>query len=184
MQAFEWEQQLTHRQPGRQAILVQFSWPSFEVASRQSEEHGYQEKVTSLPSLGGVGVTGVQAGLCGCRGGSVMSSRWAVEGLCAPPQVLQWLQEGAPCPFLLQGWGTFFFYLLDLSKGDRLCFEASLARSTGAALAPCRALWDRQLLGKLLHSWRHKVSWQDMEARGLHNHLTYSSHGRTGAQWN
>lgn len=41
------------------------------------------------PSLGGVGVTGVQADLCGCGVAAVMGSRQAVEGLCAPPQVLQ-----------------------------------------------------------------------------------------------
>lgn len=93
----------THRQAGRQASLVQFSWPPFEAASRKNKEQGFQEYGLSQSSLGGVGVTGVQAGLCGCRGAAVMGSRWAVEGLCAPPQVLQGLQEGASCPLLLQG---------------------------------------------------------------------------------
>lgn len=166
----------THRQAGRQASLIQFSWTPFEAASRRSGEHGCQEMGMSHSSLGWVGVTGVQAGLCLCGGAAVMGSRWTMEGLCAPPQILQGLQEGTTCPLLLQGWGTLFFYLCDLSKSDRLCFEASLARSAGAALASCWALGDRQLLGKLLHGWGHKVSWQDMEARGLHNHLTHSSH--------
>lgn len=173
----------THRQAGWQ--IGQFG--SVQLASFWSgvkEKQGFQEDGLSQSSLGGVGVTGVQAGLCGCRGAAVMASRWAVEGLSAPPQVLQGLQEGATCPLLLQGWGAFFFYLCYLSKGDRLCFEASLTRSAGAALAPCRALGDRQLLGELLHSWSHKVSRQDVEASGLHNHLTHCSHGRTGAQWN
>lgn len=172
----------THRQAGRRASLVQFSWPLIEAASRQSEEHWCQRVGISHPSLGGVGVTGVQAGLCGCRGAAVMGSWWAVEGLCAPPQVLQGLQEGAACPLLLQGRGAFFFYLCDLRKGDRLCFEASLTGSAGAALASCWALGDGQLLGELLHSRGHKVCWQDVEARGLHNHLTHGSHGTTGAQ--
>lgn len=141
----------THRQAGRQASLVQFSWPPFEATSRRSKEHKCQEMGMSHHSLGGVGVTGVQAGLCGCGAAAVMGRRWAVEGLRAPPQVLQGLQEGATCSLLLQGGGTLFLYLCYLSKGDGLCFEASLARSAGAALAPCWALGDRQLLGKLLH---------------------------------
>lgn len=138
-----------HRQAGRQASLVQFSWPPFEAASRRSEEHGGQEMIQ--PSLSGVGVTGVQAGLCGCGGAAVMGGCWTVKGLCAPPQVLQGLQEGATRPLLLQWRGALFLHLCDLSKGYRLCFESSLTGSAGAALAPGRALWDRQLLGELLH---------------------------------
>jgi len=65
----------------------------------------------SNPSLSGVRVAGVQADLCGCGGAAAMGSRWAVEGLCAPPQVLQGLQKGATCPLLFQWRGTFFFYL-------------------------------------------------------------------------
>lgn len=136
----------THRQAGRQASLVQFGWPPFEAASRRSEERGW-----SPASLGGVGVTGVQADLCGRGGAAVMGGRRAVEGLRAPPQVLQGLQEGTARPLLLQGRGTLLFYLCDLSEGDRLGFEASLASSAGAALAPRRALGDGQLLGELLH---------------------------------
>lgn len=127
-------------------------------------------------SLGGVGVTGVQAGLRRCGGAAVMGSRRAMEGLRAPPQVLQRLQEGTACPLLLQGRGTLFLYLCDLSKGDRLCFEAGLARSAGAALAPRWALGDGQLLGELLHGRGHKVGRQNVEAGGLHDHLTHSSH--------
>lgn len=161
---------LTHRQAGRKASLVQFSQPLLK--RRQGEERlpgGVH------PSLGGVGVTGVQTGLCGSGGAAVVSS-WAVEGLRAPPQVLQRLQEGAACPLLLQGRRTFLFYLCDLSEGDRLGFEAGLSRSPGAALPSGWAFGDRQLLGELLHGRGHKVSWEDVEARGLHNHLTYSSH--------
>lgn len=33
----------THRQAGRQASLVQFSWPPFEAASRKNKEQGFQE---------------------------------------------------------------------------------------------------------------------------------------------
>lgn len=42
MQTFVEQQQLTHthRQAGRQASLVQFSWPPFEAASRRRENHG------------------------------------------------------------------------------------------------------------------------------------------------
>lgn len=86
-----------------------------------------------------------------------MGSWRAMEGLGAPPQVLQRLQEGPPCPLLLQGRGTFFFYLCYLGEGDRLRLEASLASSAGAALAPCWALGDRQLLGELLHGRGHDV---------------------------
>lgn len=171
----------TQRQAGRQASLVQFFWPPFEAASRWSKEHRCQEVGKSQLSLRGVGVTGVQAGLCGCGGTAVMDSWRAVEGLRASPQVLQGLKEGATCPLLLQGWGTFFFYFCNLSKGDRLCFEASFTRSAGATLAPCWGLGDGQLLGELLHGWGHEVGRQDVEAGGLDNHLTYSSH-RTGAQ--
>lgn len=64
---------------------------------------GGQEMGMSHRSLGGVGVTGVQADLCGGGGAAVMGGWWAVEGLCAPPQVLQGLQEGTTCPLLLQG---------------------------------------------------------------------------------
>ena len=183
MQIFVWKQQRTdtHRQAGKQASLVQFSWPPYGAASRRSKERRWEKVGVFQPSLGGVGVTGVQAGLCGCRGAAVVCSRWAVEGLRAPPQVLQGLKEGAPCPLLLQGRGTLFFYLCNLSEGDRLCFEASLPRSAWAALASRRSLWDRQLLWELLHGWGHKVGWQDVEARGLHNHLTHSSHWSKGS---
>lgn len=58
-----------HRQAGTQASLVQFSWPPSEAASRQSEEHLTQSSVRR------VGITGVQAGLCGCGGAVVMGSR-------------------------------------------------------------------------------------------------------------
>lgn len=167
-----------HTQAGRPVSVQLASVWSGIKAKRGTWEPGDMDMAN--PSLGGVGVTGVRAGLCGC--GGVMGSRWAVEGLCAPPQILQGLQEGTSCPFLLQGWGTFLFYLCNLSKGDRLCFEASLTRSAGAALAPCWALGDRQLLGELLHSRGHKVGRQDVEARRLHNHLTHSSHDKTGAQ--
>lgn len=156
----------THKQAGRQAGLVQFSWPPIGAACQEKSQH----------SLGGVGVTGVQAGLCGCRGAAVVGSWWTMEGVCAPPQVLQGLQEGTPCPLLLQGRGALFFYLCNLSEGDGLRFEAGLTRSAGAALASRRALGDRQLLGELLHGWGHEVGRQDVEARGLHNHLTHSSH--------
>lgn len=64
---------------------------------------GGQEIGMSGHSLGGVGVTGVQADLCGCGGAAVMGGRWAVEGLCAPPQVLQGLEERTTRPLLLQG---------------------------------------------------------------------------------
>lgn len=89
----------------------------------------------------------------------MVGSRRAVEGLRAPPQVLQGLQERATGPFLLQGRGTFFFHLCDLSEGDWLRFEASLSRSAGSALAPRRALGDRQLLGELFHCRSHQVGW-------------------------
>lgn len=97
----------THTQAGWQTGQfgsVQFSWPPFEAASGRSEEHGCQEGGTSHRLLGGVGVTGVQAGLRRRGGAAVMGGcRRAVEGLRAPPQVLQGLQEGPTCPLLLQG---------------------------------------------------------------------------------
>lgn len=74
-----------------------------------------------------------------------------MEGVCAPPQVLQGLQEGPACSLLLQGRGTFFFYLCNLSESDGLCFEAGLASAAGAALASGGAFRDGQLLRELLH---------------------------------
>lgn len=85
----------TQRQAGRRVSLVQFSWPPSEAVSRCCRGS------RSQPSLRGVRVTGVQAGLCGCA--AVVGSWRAVEGLCAPPQVLQGLKEGAARPLLLQG---------------------------------------------------------------------------------
>lgn len=128
------------------------------------------------PSLGGVGVAGVQAGLRR-RGVAAVLGGWrAVEGLRAPPQVLQGLQEGPARPLLLQRRGTLLLHLRDLSEGHRLRFEAGLARSAGAALAPRWAFGDGQLLGELLHGRGHEVGRQDVEAGGLHDHLTHSSH--------
>lgn len=109
----------------------------------------------NLSSLSGVGVTGVQAGLCG--GAAAMGPRLAVEGLGAPPQVFQGLQERATGPFLFQGGGTFLLHLGDLCEGDGLGFEASLAGPAGATLALSEALGNGQLLGELLHGSGHKV---------------------------
>lgn len=119
------------------------------------QEYWSQKTSVLNPSLGGVGVTGVQAGLCGCR--CAVGSRWAVEGLCAPTQVLQGLQKGAACSLLFQWGGTLLFYLSDLSKGDWLGFEAGLPRSAGATLALRRTLGDGQLLGELLGSSGHQL---------------------------
>lgn len=168
----------THRQAGWWVDQFVISSVGLCLKWRMMSEHRSSEMWTSNPSLGGVGVTGVQAGLCRCRGAAALGSRWAVEGLRAPPEVLQGLQKGAACPLFLKGGGPFFFYLCDLGEGDGLCFEASLPRATGAALALCWDLWDRQLLGELLHSRGHQVSWQDVKAGGFHCHLTHSSHGR------
>lgn len=169
----------THGRAGEQASLGQFSWPLFEAASQQNEAtagDGHAPPPPSLPSLGGVGVTGVQACLCGRGGVAVMGARRQVEGLCAPPEVLQGLQEGTTCPLLLERRGALLLHLCDFGKGDRLGLEASLAGPAGAASALRRALGDRQLLGELLHGRGHKVSWQDVEAGRLHGHLTHSSH--------
>lgn len=145
----------THRQAGKQASLVQLGWPPFEAASRWSKERCRENVSISPSSLGGVGVTGVLAGLRGCGCAAVVGSWWAVEGLCTAPQVLQGLKEGAACPLLLHRRGTFFFYLCNLSKGNRLGFESGLARSTGAAFALSRAFRYRELLGELLHGRGH-----------------------------
>lgn len=116
-----------------------------------------------VESLGGVGVTGVLAGVCG--GGSLVGAGGEeVQRLCAPPQVLQRLQEGAPRPLLLQGRGALLLYLSDLSERHGLRLEASLAAAAGTALTPGRALGDRELLGELLHGRGQEVSGQDVEA--------------------
>lgn len=83
-----------YTQAGRQTgqfASVQFSWPAIRSGAPGER------------SLGGVGVTGVQAGLHGCRGAAIGGSWRAVEGVRAPPQVLQRLQEGATRSLLLQG---------------------------------------------------------------------------------
>lgn len=145
----------THAHTGRLADRpVWFSSVGLHLKRHQGEARNTRgrEVVTSQPSLSGVGVTGVQAGLCGRGGAAVMGSWWTMKGLCAPPQVLQGLQEGATRPLLLQWRGAFLLHLCNLGEGDRLCFESSLTWSAGAALAPGWALRDRQLLGELLHS--------------------------------
>lgn len=150
---------------------------SVRFASIRSSVGGGGSVSSSSSSLGGVGVTGVQASLCGRGGVAVVGGqRGAVEGLCAPPQVLQRLQEGASCPLLLQRRGALLLYLGDLGEGDGLRLEAGLAGPTGAALAPGGALGDGQLLGELLHGRGQQVGRQDVKARGLRGHLTHSSH--------
>lgn len=75
-----------HTHTGRLAERpVWFSSVGLHLKRRHGEA---RNEGAGYHSLGRVGVTGVQAGLCGCRGAAVMASRQAVEGLCAPPQVL------------------------------------------------------------------------------------------------
>ena len=82
----------------------------------------------------------------------VAAGWWTVQSLGASSQVLQRLQEGAASPLLLQGRGALLLHLRYLRKRDGLRLEAGLPGPAGAALAPCGALGDRQLLGELLSS--------------------------------
>lgn len=125
-----------YRQAGGEGHLSSVWLASVIKVERGTSEPGVQ----NVSSLGGVRVTGVQAGLCG--GAAAMGAWRAVEGLGAPPQVLQRLQEGATGPFLFQGARTFLLHLCDLGEGDGLGFETGLTRSAGAALALCQVLGD------------------------------------------
>lgn len=94
----------------------------------------------------------------------------------APPQVLQGLQEGAPCTLLLQRRGVLLLHLRDLSEGDRLRLEASVAGAPAGAPASDPTLGDGQLLRELLRGGGHEVGWEKGEARGAENHLTHRGH--------
>lgn len=122
-------------------------------------------------SLCGVRIAGVQAGLCGC-GGSCGAGGRSVQRLGAPSQILQGLQEGAPCSLLLQGRGTLLLHLCDFGEGDGLGLESGFAGSAGATAAAGGPLRHGQLLGELLHGGGQQVCGQHGEAH--HFHLTGS----------
>lgn len=89
--------------------------------------------------------------------------RRAVQGLRAPPQVLQRLEEGATGPFLLQRRRALLLHLCNLSECHRLRFETGLTGPPGPTPPLGWDFGDGQLLGELLHGRGHEVGRQDVE---------------------
>lgn len=148
---------------------------SSKVSNTAEERITY--KITFFPislSWGWIWVTWVQAGLCGCAGPAGVCRACVVQRLCAPPQALQWLQEGSSGSLLLQRRSPFLFHLCNLCKGYRLGLEAGFPRSSGATAALGWALGHRELLRELLHGRCQYVGWK----HGVTHRLQWTcSHG-------
>lgn len=130
-------------------VFLMHSVPAIRVQVGWKMESG--GVVSSPPSLSGVRVTGVQADLR--RRGLRLTGRGAVQGLSAPTEVLQWLQEGPTRTLFLHRGGALLLYLGNLGESDGLGLEAGFTSALRPAPPPGGALGHRQLLRKLFHRW-------------------------------